>query len=121
MGGEAASDELGRLAGRALEKSVEAAEGLRAKALAVWRRTTSESTEKPGLVSSTAGEATPDRDGEVIDVDLTDALARAEAAEAEVERLRSELAHKEEILAEARVALRTARLALRDHLRITRQ
>ncbi|MBT8241703.1 MAG: hypothetical protein KJN63_10795 [Acidimicrobiia bacterium] len=54
-----------------------------------------------------------------VDVDLSEALARAEAAEAEIVRLRVELAQKEEVLTEARLALRTARLALRDHLRIT--
>ena len=60
-----------------------------------------------------------DTEGDVIDLELTDAVARAEAAEAEVARLKQELAYKEEVLAEARIALRTARLALRDHLRIT--
>ncbi len=55
---------------------------------------------------------------EVIDVDLVDALARAERAETEVARLQVELAAKDEILREARKALLTARLALRDQLRM---
>jgi hypothetical protein len=58
---------------------------------------------------------------EAVDVDLIDALARAEAAEAQVVLLRAELMRKEEVLAEARNALRTARLALRDQLRITEE
>jgi hypothetical protein len=60
-------------------------------------------------------------DSIVVDIELSDALARAEYAEAENERLRSELERKEDILAEAGIALRTARLALRDHLRITQR
>lgn len=55
---------------------------------------------------------------EEIDVDLLDARERAARAEAEVERLRRELAAKDEVLAEARKALLTARLALRDQLRL---
>lgn len=55
---------------------------------------------------------------EVIDIDLVDALERAERAETEVARLQEELAAKDEILREARKALLTARLALRDQLRM---
>lgn len=54
----------------------------------------------------------------MIDVDLVDALARAERAERQIEDLERELAAKDEILREARKALLTARLALRDQLRM---
>lgn len=52
-----------------------------------------------------------------IHVDLVDALARAERAEAEVDKLRRELIAKDEVLREARKALLTARVALREQLR----
>ena len=51
-------------------------------------------------------------------LDAVDALARAELAEAEVVRLQAVIAHKDEILAEARIALYTARSALESHLKI---
>ncbi len=51
-------------------------------------------------------------------LDAVDALARAELAEAEVVRLQAVIAHKEEIIAEARAALYTARTALESHLNI---
>ncbi|NNE96995.1 MAG: hypothetical protein HKN24_13295 [Acidimicrobiales bacterium] len=71
------------------------------------------------LLARTSSGPADDPAPQVLDLELSDAVARAEAAEAEVTRLKRELAYKEEVLADARIALRTARLALRDHLRIT--
>ncbi len=51
-------------------------------------------------------------------LDAVDALARAEVAEAEVVRLQALIAHKDEIIAEARAALYSARSALESHLNI---
>ncbi len=51
-------------------------------------------------------------------LDAVDALARAELAEAEVVRLQAVIAHKDEIIAEARAALYSARTALESHLNI---
>ncbi|NNF53698.1 MAG: hypothetical protein HKN03_04560 [Acidimicrobiales bacterium] len=51
-------------------------------------------------------------------LDAVDALARAELAEAEVVRLQAVIAHKDEIIAEARAALYAARTALESHLNI---
>ncbi len=52
-----------------------------------------------------------------INIDLVDAMHRAERAEAEVARLTQQLRQKEEILSEARAALRSAKVALQEHLR----
>ena len=126
MVGEATGDKLGRFVGRARGKASEKGNGLWARARSARRRGGSAQQPDPHKSSRTGSNSATDADRadlgpELIDVDLSDALARAEAAEAEVARLRSELAHKEEILAQAHIALRTARLALRDHLRITQQ
>ncbi len=107
MNNEAASKQLGRLVGKARATASRA--GLdRIRSARVYE------TRHRSVVAQTY-------DDVVIDVDLADALARAEAAEAEVRRLQAELAHKDEILTQARLALRTARLAVREHLRITAQ
>ncbi len=127
MVGEATGDKLGRFVGRARGKASEKGDGLWTRARSARRRADSAQQPDPHESSRTGSNSATDADRAdlgpelLIDVDLSDALARAEVAEAEVARLRSELAHKEEILAQAHIALRTARLALRDHLRITQQ
>ena len=100
----AAGEKLGRLIGRA-------------------RRTATSSDGRPsGEKSAVAAAPAAEREPTVvINLELVEALARAETAEAKVAQLAAELVHKEEILAEARRALRTARVALRDHLRLTEQ
>ena len=55
------------------------------------------------------------------DLDIVDVQARAELAEAEVERLQALISHKDEIIAEARAALRTARTALENHLNVMKE
>ncbi len=120
---EATGPKLGRLVGRARQRSSETTRGLRSRAgFARHRQDAHNSTEighdEP---ENNSAEHSAFVDSDMIAVDLIDAVARAESAEAENERLRGELARKEEILAEARIALRTARLALRDHLRITQR
>lgn len=100
MAGEAASDKLGRLIGRA-------------------RKTASSVSGPAWLDRSVSSNVEQVQPAAEINIELVDALARAEAAEARVAQLTAELAHKDEILAEAKRALRTARLALGDHLRLT--
>ncbi len=99
MATEAAGDKLGRLIGRA--------------------RKTAANVGGSSWLDRSVPAADNEHPAAEIDIELVDALARAEAAEAKVAQLTAELAHKEEILTEAKRALRTARLALGDHLRLT--
>lgn len=100
MVAEAAGDKLGRLIGRA--------------------RKTAGNVSGPAWLDRSASADVEEQEPAVeINIELEDALARADAAEARVAQLTAELAHKDEILAEAKRALRTARLALGDHLRLT--
>ena len=102
MATEATGEKLGRLIGRA--------------------RNTVTGVGGPAWLDRQRAEVPPEDSPQTdarIDVELVDALARAEAAEKKVAQLTAELLYKEEILTEARRALRTARVALRDHLRLT--
>jgi hypothetical protein len=118
MAGEALGDKLGRLVGESFQRATSG--GLLARARAARGR--GASRRQPEDASAVSDSSLPSGDApETVDINLTDALARAEAAEAQVVRLRAELMRKEEVLYEARNALRTARLALRDQLRITEE
>ncbi len=124
MDDEATGVKLGRLVRRARNKSSETSLGLRSRARSAWRGGDNNQSPRIGRDSAPGSGSAEDSsldDSIVVDIELSDALARAEYAEAENERLRSELERKEDILAEAGIALRTARLALRDHLRITQR
>jgi hypothetical protein len=124
MGDEATGAKLGRFVSRARNKSSETSLGLRSKARFVLGRPDTNDSPVSGHSQDPMGESARDvaiGDSGILAVEVVDALARAEAAEAENVRLRAELARKEEILTEAQIALRTARHALRDQLRITQQ
>jgi len=107
MDPKAASKQLGRLLGSARERAA----GVIAPASHV------DVARLASVADASTTAEVYDRD--VLDLDLSDAIARAESAEAEVALLRKELARKDEVIRQAREALTGARIALSDHLRIT--